>query len=312
MLEKGATRTKSVDASKITIGEVLSRYADDVGPEHKDPDRTAYAIEALTPYWGNLKSADISVSRTREYEKMRQRSPWTIRRELGVLRAALNHAELVLGMANPPKIKLPKKPAPRSRWLTKEEISAIQSHSPPHLHRFILISILTGRRKASILGLGWESAADHGWIDVEHGMIHFKGFAETESAKKRGSIAMPKTLWDAAKQWKQDGNSSVVHHNGKGISDIDTSFDRACRMAGLIEIVPHMLKHTAVTWAFQNGMTLEDAVEYFATSAETLMEVYRQHSPLHQSRATAVMNDIGIGFIAGNVAEERIPEVRNS
>ncbi len=120
---------------------------------------------------------------------------------------------------------------------------------------------------------------------------------------------MPQTLWNAAKAWRQDGNSSVIHHNGKGVSDINSSFDRACRKAELTGIVPHMLKHTAVTWAFQNGMKLEDAVEYFATSAETLMEVYRQHSPHHQSRAVAVMDEIGTDIVAGNVAEHLFPAI---
>ncbi len=77
-------------------------------------------------------------------------------------------------------------------------------------------------------------------------------------------------------------------------------------------MVPHVLKHTAVTWAFQNGMTLEDAVDYFATSAATQMEVYRHHSPHHQTRAVSVMDQIGAGFIAANVADRQDEQVTNS
>lgn len=56
-------------------------------------------------------------------------------------------------------------------------------------------------------------------------------------------------------------------------------------------------------------MTVEDAAEYFVASEETLLKVYRQHSPLHQQRAVSVMDQIGQGFIADNVAESQKGEV---
>ena len=54
-------------------------------------------------------------------------------------------------------------------------------------------------------------------------------------------------------------------------------------------MTPHTLKHTAVTWAFQRGMSREDAADYFDTTAATLESVYRSQSPDHQARARQVM-----------------------
>ena len=65
--------------------------------------------------------------------------------------------------------------------------------------------------------------------------------------------------------------------------------DAGLREAGLTDLHPHDLKRTAVTWAFQRGMTIEDAVSWFDTSAVTLQAVYRAHHPDHQARAKAIM-----------------------
>ncbi|MEW7009530.1 hypothetical protein [Lentilitoribacter sp. EG35] len=52
-------------------------------------------------------------------------------------------------------------------------------------------------------------------------------------------------------------------------------------------------------------MTIEDAVEYFATSAETLLRVYKQHSPIHQKRAVSIIDQFDLDFIADNVAADK-------
>ncbi|MEL7527528.1 MAG: site-specific integrase [Pseudomonadota bacterium] len=256
----------------------------------------------MAPFWGDLTPDDVSIAKTLEYEKLRQRNPWTVRRELGVLQAALNHAVVALRLTNPPKIKLPEKPAPLDRWLTKDEVNRLLRHAPPHLQRFIKISLCTGRRKKAVLDLRWSRSTDKGWIDLDRKIIEFKGTNQTESSKRRGSIAMPDPLLELAVEWEQDGNPSVIHFDGKPLKDIKSSFRKACSEAGLSDVTPHTLKYTAVTWAFQGGMSVEDAYDYFATSIDTLLDVYRKHSPEHQARAARIMSQIGDHFVANNVA----------
>lgn len=55
-------------------------------------------------------------------------------------------------------------------------------------------------------------------------------------------------------------------------------------------ITPHVLKHTAITWALQRGSTIWDAAGNFSTSAETIERVYGHHSPTHQASAVEAMN----------------------
>ena len=112
---------------------------------------------------------------------------------------------------------------------------------------------------------------------------------------------MPDQLAAHARRWKRISPDRPISFDGERVTSIDKAFRAACRRAeklartrgvllDLSDVTPHTLKHTAVTWAFQNGMRLEDAVDYFATSARTLDEVYRQHSADHQERARRAMS----------------------
>lgn len=91
------------------------------------------------------------------------------------------------------------------------------------------------------------------------------------------------------RRWAARGGSHVVMEEGRAVASIRTAFRGAVARAGLEGVTPHTLKHTAVTWAFQRGMTREDAADYFDTTVATLEAVYRAHSPHHQSRAREIV-----------------------
>ncbi len=67
-------------------------------------------------------------------------------------------------------------------------------------------------------------------------------------------------------------------------------------------MTPHVLKHTAITWAIMDGLGMEDAAEFFNTSAETIRKHYWHHSPHHQARAVEVLERRNV---ADNVAGDR-------
>ena len=120
-------------------------------------------------------------------------------------------------------------------------------------------------------------------MDLGRGILHRAGGAERQTKKRRGDCRIPRQLLAHMRRWQ--GGEYVVSWHGKPVADIGKAFDTACRRAGIEGATPHTLKHTAVTWAFQNGMEMSDAVSFFSTSAQTLERVYRQHSPMYQRRA---------------------------
>jgi integrase len=76
---------------------------------------------------------------------------------------------------------------------------------------------------------------------------------------------------------------------GKRLDCIKRGIQRAAERAGLEGVTPHVLKHTAITWAVMNGVGVEEAAEFFDTSPETIRRHYWHHSPHHQERALDVM-----------------------
>ena len=135
------------------------------------PERIAWAIDALTPFWRDNHVADISERTCAAYVAGRGRAPATVRRELAVLRAAARYAERHGRLTRAPHVFLPAKPQGRDRWLTREEAAALlraarrSTKARLHLPLFILLALYTGARKGAILALRWPQ------IDLERGRI---------------------------------------------------------------------------------------------------------------------------------------------
>lgn len=308
--------------SEIMIGEVLALYAAHKADDAKGAAALSYSIQALAEFWGG-KTCDMIRGATcrafvkhmetprevevvdtlgRRYRRQSRNSPQSCRRYLGVLQAALNFALREGAIVGAPLVTLPPAAAARDRWLTRDEVARLLRASPPHLRRFILIALATGRRMRAILALRWTPVIGEpgGHADVEAGVFRFLPRGEAETRKRRGACAMTRTIRAHAPRWQAAGGSHVVMWRGEPCGTIKATFEAACRRAGLSGVSPHTLKHTAVTWAFQKGMSIEDAADFFATSAATLERVYRQHSPHYQARAVEAMDRRP--FRGGNVA----------
>ena len=73
--------------------------------------------------------------------------------------------------------------------------------------------------------------------------------------------------------------------------DVKRAFASAVHAAKLEGVTPHTLKHTAITWAIQNGATTWEAAGFFATSQETIEKVYGHHSPSFMESAREAMEN---------------------
>ena len=77
----------------------------------------------------------------------------------------------------------------------------------------------------------------------------------------------------------------VLHINGERIKDIKKGFAAACDRAGITDVTPHTLKHTAATWLIQSGTDPWQAAGFLSTSVQTLLRVYGHHHPDYQRQA---------------------------
>jgi integrase len=288
----------------MSVGEVLDIYGREHGVTTAAPERIGYAIDALVAFWGALTVADVKGETCRRYAKSRVRrfkdgtsqpiGDGTVRRELAALQSAINYCHREGYLLTPAKVTLPPKPSPRDRWLTRDEAArliwaAYRSPKGKHVARFILIAIYTGTRKEAILGLGFNPSLTGGWIDVDKGVMYRRGAGERETNKRRKPIRLTRRLLSHCRRWKALGANWAVEQEGQRVGSIKRSFSSARDRAGLDGITPHTLKHSAITWAIQKGLTAEDAADYFDTSAETIRKVYYHHSPHYQDRALEIL-----------------------
>ncbi len=279
------------DPAQILITDILADYAREHAPETAAPWRIASALKLLIEFWQGRTVSDISRETCRRYEHYRGRSPGTIRRELGVLRASINHAFREGRLTRPVSVRLPERPEARDRWLTQSEALALYRASMReprvrlHLPLFILIGLYTGQRKEAILSLRWAQ------VDLHAGLIDFNTPGAKRTNKRRSRLPIPPTLLRRLKRARKHGTELgyVVHENGRRLKDIKRGFSTACIRAGLAGVTPHTLRHTCATWLMQRGVSIWEASGFLGMSRETLERVYGHHHPdFLRSAATAL------------------------
>ena len=81
-LSRRPGRSGPRDPGEFPILTALEDYGREHAPTTAAPERIAYAIDALLPFWSGRMVGDITRETCRAYGRDRARSPGTIRREL--------------------------------------------------------------------------------------------------------------------------------------------------------------------------------------------------------------------------------------
>lgn len=292
------------DPSTFLIDEALTLYALEHAPTTAAPARIAYAIEALARFWEDSMVSTITRETCRRYARERERSDGTIRRELGTLRAALNHAFKEGRLMRVPHVFLPEAPDGKQRWLTRGEEAALlhaavraRSDTRLYLPLFIVMALYTGARKEALLSLRWPQ------VDLHRRLIDFNPPGTKRTSKGRPVIPIPDRLMTFLRLAKRRGSDLgyVIHNGGRRIRDVggawdgsfaegeavggDGSFGRACRRAGLRDVTPHTLRHTCGTWMAHAGVPLFEIAGWLGHSAARTTELYAHQHPSHLAQA---------------------------
>ena len=309
--------------SEIGCSWALSIYADEHAVTLAAPERIAYAIEALVPFWGELPVGAVKGETCRRYAKSRINSrtgepvsAGTIRRELNTLQAAINHCHREGYLLEAPRVVMPPRPPSRERWLTRQEAAWLLrgaralNRDGKHLQDFIMHAIYTGSRKETILTMHIDHANTIGGrVDTINGVLYRKPSGKTETKKRQATARLPDRYLAHLRRQAKNGRRYVVERQiergGKPqremVRDIRKAWSRAIELApqlarahgitiDLSDVTPHTLKHTAITWALQKGASIWDAAGYFGTSPQTIEKTYGHHSPNHQQSARAAID----------------------
>ncbi len=282
------------DPAQMTVAEVLDIYATERAPHVKDPARIADCIRALVPILGALPLSAITGEVCRRYGEARDRAPGTVRKELGTLAAAMNHCHAEGYITSAPRVRLPAKPAPRDRWLNRDEAAklvraAYRNPKAKHLARFILVALYTGTRSDAILRLGFMPNTVGGWVDTDRGVLYRRAAGEAETKKRTPPVPIPRPLLAHLRRWERHGARFVVEVDGQRVGSLKTAWHTALAASGIDHCTKHDLRHTAVTWAMQRGADKWAAAGFFGLSLDMLESVYGHHHPDHLRSAVEAM-----------------------
>ncbi len=280
------------DPTRYPIADALAEYASEHAPYTAAPQRIGFAIDALSGFWCANTIADITRETCRAYQEYCGGSDGTVRRELTVLRAAINYAARRGRLTRAPFVWLPPKPAGKSRWLTRHEAAALLnvSRKDPrcrmHLPLFILIGLYTGARKEAILSLRWPQ------VDLVRGIINFNEPGRQQTSKGRAIVPIPRRLkWILLKAHKRGSPMEyVLHRDGQRVGDIKRSFVTARRRAGLKDVTPRTLRHSAGTWMAQRGVPLWEIGGFLGHNHERTTELYGHHHPDYLRKAREALD----------------------
>jgi integrase len=287
--------------SDYLIANALDLYGTLHAPHAADPKRIAYAMVPLLTYWGEQTVETITKQTCKGYTAWRKRSDGTVRRELTTLRAALNFAKEEGRLTAVPHVELPARPEGRDRWLTHGEAARLlnaartgRSDVRLYLPLFILIGLYTGARKDAILSLRWPQ------VDLEAGRINFAPIGSRQTAKRKVvGQPIPRRLMTFLRLARKRGSDLgyVVHNSGERINDIggawdgnadnrgQGSFGGACKRAGLVDVSPHVLRHTCGTWMAQRGVPLHLIGGWLGHKDARTTQLYAHHHPDHMGEA---------------------------
>ncbi|HEY8604517.1 site-specific integrase [Tsuneonella suprasediminis] len=280
------------EPGQVLIAEVLNNYMVKRLPKVVDRERIQYAVSAMLPFWRDRYVDDITEGSCDDYLAWRKRAPETMRRELGVLAAAINRAfrdgliSRRITVFRPPPVE------GRIRFLECHEAvklvraAARVERAAGHLPLFLAIGLLTGQRKDTILSLKWED------VDFAQGFIDWNPIGRTRTRKERPRSSIPKRLVKHLKRRRRlyPHDEYVITYQGHPIKDIKSSFRIAVSLAGIVstghrKVVPHTLRHTCATWLMQKGVDKHEACGFLGMTRETLEKNYGHHHPQYQMGA---------------------------
>jgi len=312
-------RDRGRHPSQVLVLDVLNIYLTDKAPKHSDPSITKARIMTLAGWWGDKTLAEVNGTTCREYVAYRTAQPRRAakpdvtgnparmvtaagaRRELEDLRSAINHHRTEGLCSEVVGVALPDKSEPREDWLTRSEAARLiwaawrarqkmgegitDRNVGRHVARFMLVGVYTGTRHAAICSAAFNPAIGRGYVDLERGVFHRRRQGARHTNKRQPPVRLPERLLAHLRRWQRLGlaRHSVVEWNGKPVASVRKSFASAAQAAGIDRhITPHILRHTAATWAMQRGANVWDAAGWLGVSPEVLERVYGHHHPDYQ------------------------------
>lgn len=276
--DEALQRVKDLEAVRSkprgsSIKDIVEAYLDDKQDRPSRP-KMGDAWKALKPFFGHLRPDQISRTECRDYvQRRRGRSNGTIRKELGVLQAAVRWAGV-----RDFKCEMPAAPPARDTFITKKEferlLNAAKAH---HVKTFLMLAWYTAGRKESLLSLRWQN------IDLNRGRL---SLGAAVGNKGRATLPIGKPLLQWLRRCKESAISDyVVEWAGDRVGSIRRGFDEAVSRARL-SLTAHDIRRSAARHMVESGVGIHEIAQVLGHSnIATTYTTYARFSPQHLKKA---------------------------
>ena len=275
-------------AEQTTLGDVLTRYRDEISPMKRSAKTEIIRINAMLRRdvchrtLVMLSSSDLASYRD---ERLKTVAPATVIRELNTIGHALEVAQREWGIhltRNPAKlVRRPKAPKGRSRRLEGDEeaklLAAANKSRNPWMGPLIVLAVETGMRRGELLGLRWKD------VDLERRIAHLSVTKNGESRDVPLSSRAVATL-DGLMQHPNRDAEQVFPVSGNAIR---LAWERLRERAGVGDLHLHDLRHEAVSRLFEKGL---DIMAVSTISGHKTMSMLKRYTHL---RATDLVARLG-------------------
>lgn len=276
---------------QVRVGQVLTAYLEWIASK-PSAEQAAIEIEHhLAAAFGGLLVSELTIPAQEMFISERRAQGLAagyIARILSTLRAACNRAYRTQMLSGaPPYVITVERPEPRARHLSAEEFGRLLAACEhEHLRRWLIVAINTGARPGAVLGLTWQQ------IDLAQRRIDFRLPTRQQTHKRRALVPITDALHTEMVAWAPPAMTGpVIEIDGRPIASIKKSFAAACRRAGLDDVTPNTLRHTAATWALAAGVAPWEVAGMLGhTSVRMVERTYGHHSPAYLQGVAAALS----------------------
>lgn len=244
-------------AENTTLGEIMTRYRDEISPTKRSAKTEIIRINALLrrPICHRtltlLSSSDVATYRD---ERLKTVAPATVIRELNTISHALEIAQREWGVylaRNPVKlVRRPTAPRGRTRRLEGDEeqrlLAAADQGRNPFMKPLIILALETGMRRGELIDLRWEH------VDLNRRVAHLpltkNGSSREVPLSNRATEALL-SLCDIA----VDDRVFATSCNA-----VRLAWEHLVERAGIAGLHFHDLRHEAVSRLFEKGLGITE------------------------------------------------------
>lgn len=291
-LVRGARDERAGFSGVATVASILDAYdLEHVSDKKKvaAPERQRYAIANLKLFFADTALCDVDIEKSKVYAEARRKGlcgrpaiDSTIRRELGVLMAAANHAfkRKRVRSDDLPKVDLPEEGARTAAWLTKESLRIIFDKAEGDLLDFCKLAYFWASRRAAVEQMKKDQ------IDLQHSRADLNPIGARRTNKRRPMVPIYPEIRPVVERLMLNDGEYLFPQSASGRPrDFYHQFRDFCIAHEIVAVGapddvpwPHLLRHSRATHMLMDGEDPYKVAKLLGDTLETVERVYGHHS----------------------------------